>query len=298
MTTFVTGYDGSDAARAALRWTSRLAGALGADVVAANVYAHAPYLPGKGASDGPVHELAEEARADAERTLAAVDVAEVTHVAVGADSPAAGLTQLAEDQHAALVAVGVTHRGALGRVIIGSVGEKLLHGSPAPVAVVPSEVRDKPIETVGVAYDDRPESRTAVLSAKALADRLGAKLVVLSVNEPLLVPYNGYGVPPGYEDLDRELAAEYGAAIRTQIDELVGADVEVRAYVGSAVRRLTEAAAEVDLLVTGSRGYGAVRGVLLGSVSRHLVDHAPCPVLVLPRGATADLGLTPATATA
>lgn len=47
---------------------------------------------------------------------------------------------------------------------------------------------------------------------------------------------------------------------------------------------IVEAAADdIDLLVAGSRGYGPVRGVLPGAVSRYLVDNAPCPVLVVPR---------------
>jgi nucleotide-binding universal stress UspA family protein len=43
----------------------------------------------------------------------------------------------------------------------------------------------------------------------------------------------------------------------------------------------------IDVLVTGSRGYGPVKSVLLGSVSRQLVDHATCPVIVVPRSAPA-----------
>jgi nucleotide-binding universal stress UspA family protein len=41
--------------------------------------------------------------------------------------------------------------------------------------------------------------------------------------------------------------------------------------------------------VCGSRGYGPVRAVLLGSVSRRLAGEAHCPVLVLPRGVSAPL---------
>ena len=45
----------------------------------------------------------------------------------------------------------------------------------------------------------------------------------------------------------------------------------------------------VGLLVCGSRGYGPLRSVLLGGVSRGLVDGAHCPVLVLPRGTVRPL---------
>jgi nucleotide-binding universal stress UspA family protein len=37
-------------------------------------------------------------------------------------------------------------------------------------------------------------------------------------------------------------------------------------------------------MVIGSRGFGPVRTVIMGSVSRHVIDHAPCPVIVVPRG--------------
>ena len=47
------------------------------------------------------------------------------------------------------------------------------------------------------------------------------------------------------------------------------------------------ASEQVDLLVMGSRGLGPKRAVVLGSVSRKVVDRAACPVLVLPRGASA-----------
>ena len=54
---------------------------------------------------------------------------------------------------------------------------------------------------------------------------------------------------------------------------------------GDAVGELAEASAELDLLVLGSRGYGPVRRVLFGSVSRALARYAACPVVVVPRGA-------------
>ena len=50
---------------------------------------------------------------------------------------------------------------------------------------------------------------------------------------------------------------------------------------GEVLLRISD---HVDLMVSGSRGYGPVRSVLLGSVSRRLVDDAACPVLVVPRG--------------
>jgi nucleotide-binding universal stress UspA family protein len=52
---------------------------------------------------------------------------------------------------------------------------------------------------------------------------------------------------------------------------------------GPAAAAIGAAAQDIDLVVAGSRGYGPIRSVLLGGVSRQLVDEAPCPVLVVPR---------------
>lgn len=60
--------------------------------------------------------------------------------------------------------------------------------------------------------------------------------------------------------------------------------VEARRLDGAAAPELEKTcAAGVDLLVLGSRGYGPVMRVLLGSVSGHVFRHAPCPLLVTRR---------------
>jgi nucleotide-binding universal stress UspA family protein len=61
---------------------------------------------------------------------------------------------------------------------------------------------------------------------------------------------------------------------------------------GHPVRVLLDAAAGAELLVVGSRGHGGFTGMLLGSVSEHVVAHAPCAVVVIrtpvPDGDSAD----------
>lgn len=298
--TYIAGYDGSDASRAALRFATRLAEKTGAEVIAANVFDQPQVVLGKGAPVGALRELRDVARQSAEETLARTGIPDITHVAIGAASPAEGLHTIAEDQRAALVVVGGTHRGAIGRAVLGSVGDRLLHGSPCPVAVVPADAADAPFATVGVAHDAGDESRAALRAAEQLARALGARLVVIAVYQPVMAPYAEPGMPGGVTDLDRQLEAELADEVRRDVSDVGGDDVEVRVLSGFAAHVLVDAAHDgIDLLVMGSRGYGAVRGVLLGSVSRHLVDHAPCPVLVVPRGVSPDVfGTQAATATA
>jgi nucleotide-binding universal stress UspA family protein len=59
--------------------------------------------------------------------------------------------------------------------------------------------------------------------------------------------------------------------------------------VGDPADVLVDLSQRIDLLVCGSRGYGPLRGVLLGSVTRRVIAEAHCPVIVLPRGVKAAL---------
>jgi len=69
------------------------------------------------------------------------------------------------------------------------------------------------------------------------------------------------------------------AALREEAD---GTAIETRLVEGAAASVLADEAADADLLVVGSRGFGGFRELLLGSVGRQCAEHAPCPVLVVP----------------
>jgi nucleotide-binding universal stress UspA family protein len=289
-TTYIAGYDGSDASRAALRFVTQLGSAAGDEVIAAMVYQQSVRGFGKTAPGGPVVALDEQSRADAEQVLVAGGVPDVMRCVVGAGSPAEGLHRLAGAQRAALLAVGVTHHGSLGRLMPGSVGEHLLHGAPCPVAVVPADFKEGPLRTVAVAYDEREESKVALRVGEDLARRLGARLLVIAVCDASMT----------HAELLGQLEERMRQDIQQDVDALASdVDTDVRVLTGPAARTLVGACQnEVDLLVTGSRGYGPARGVLLGSVSRYLIDHAPCPVIVVPRAASAAVLAEPATAKA
>jgi nucleotide-binding universal stress UspA family protein len=58
---------------------------------------------------------------------------------------------------------------------------------------------------------------------------------------------------------------------------------------GAAGPFLAERSESLDLLVCGSRRYGPLRAVLLGSVTADVLSHAACPVVVVPRGVETPL---------
>ena len=211
-------------------------------------------------------------------------------------STARGLHDTAGLEDADVIVVGSSHHGPLGRVLLGSVAERLLSGAPCAVAVAPRGYATRPSDGMGaiaVAFDGSPESRLALLVAEQLALRLGARLVALMVIEPpTAIP--GQFVPlAGLEPVvfteREEMLERHEQAARAALDDAAralgdGLSIERQVLFGDPAEALLEAAdADVDLLVLGSRAYGPVRRALLGSVSHAVVRHASCPVLVTPR---------------
>jgi nucleotide-binding universal stress UspA family protein len=66
-----------------------------------------------------------------------------------------------------------------------------------------------------------------------------------------------------------------------------GVECTVHVPYGTVLHTLAEASRSLDLLVCGSRGYGALHSALAGGVSRGLAHMAACPLLLVPRRAGA-----------
>jgi nucleotide-binding universal stress UspA family protein len=233
----------------------------------------------------PFAELEHDAAAEAEPVLeearGRLSGLEVETRAFGGGSAAGVVTDLAEAEDVDLVVLGSPHRGAVGRALIGSVAQSVLHGSPCAVSVAPrgyAKAPHDPFRRVAVAYDGTPEAKAALSAATELAEKSRAGVWVLTVVAPPVSLPGAVGYTP-VNPPDPDRVVEEGV-------RLVGdrAPVEGRRLDGSPAPVIAEACEEgVDLLVAGSRGYGPAMRVLLGSVSTRLVNTAPCPVMVVPR---------------
>jgi nucleotide-binding universal stress UspA family protein len=206
-------------------------------------------------------------------------------------SSARGLERAAERQHSLLIALGASSRSRIGRVFPGGTAERLVSTSPRPVAIAPSGYSENPapIEVIGCAYDGSPEARAALAWTTIFARNARCSVRLLTVYEPLASVIPAYhGVPAIAEDdsIQRYLSRHLAAAAHDVRRE--GVEVESLMLEGSPEAVLESESTALDLIVTGSRPRGPARATLLGSVSRHLVRKASCPVLVVPRGYEAD----------
>jgi nucleotide-binding universal stress UspA family protein len=276
-TRILIGFDDSSGARDAVALARILAP--GSTVVLAYVLPHedplAHHYKLLGYEDSPA------ARGFFEEALRTLDGAETEVRSYVGASPAHVLCDLAENEDFDLVVVGSAHRGALGRALIGSVAQALLHGARTPIVLAPRDYAREdhdPLRTIAVACDGTPESDAALRQAEGLALAAGASLEVLTVVAPSAlvseVPAQTH-TPTG----------EPYAAIEHAIDD-IGDTVEVNAQmlIGPVAEALATACKEhIGLLVTGSRDYGPLKRVLIGSVSTKLIHMAPCPVLAVPR---------------
>ena len=142
------------------------------------------------------------------------------------------------------------------------------------------------IERIVVGVDGSDSSKHALQWAYEEAAHHDASVTVVTAwhvpTLPMSPPY-GSAAPEGYASQPQREAL---ALLDHLTSELVPRDppVKVRTSVEegrSPAKVLIERSKEADLLVVGSRGIGGFAGMLLGSVSQHLVAHADCPVVVI-----------------
>lgn len=287
----VVGVDESDSARAAVRWAAAEAARRGAPLRLVAAFAPIPAghvgNPGLGTSYRRV--MTESARAVLTSAAAlAVEIAPgvATEAELRTGFPVPVL--LDESERAVLTVVGSRGLGGFTGLLVGSVAVALAARGGSPVAVVRGDTGEGDPGDGGTAEGDRPvvvgvdgspTSESALALAYEEAALRSAPLVAVhtwldDMLEPALAPVIDWAA------LETEESALLAQRLAGWSEKYP--DVEVRRLVvrDRPARALVAESAGAALVVVGSRGRGGAAGLLLGSVSHALLQHAHCPVLV------------------
>ena len=286
-------YDGSESADeardlvAAIQWPPRSELRV--------VTAYAPYLLGSFSPDEFYDPTTPQAVFEADREAAegrAKTAAErigqpdatVTWAAVFG-RPASVVLDEAAARLADLLVVGSRGLGPFTAALLGSVSEEIVDHAACPVLVV----RRPSIERVVLAEDGSAGARTAaaVLAWPIFAS---SRVCVVTVSEAVA---HDIGAPtPGtvkkaHDARGRMVEAGLAAVealARSTADRLVAAGLttEIDVRQGDPAHEIVRAATDwkADLIVMGTRGRTGLERLLLGSVARKVLQHAPCSVLI------------------
>lgn len=203
---------------------------------------------------------------------------------IGILAPGRALVQCAELNHAGTLAIGSSRHGKLGRALLGSVGDQVLSHAPCEVAVAPrgyASGHHEGLAKIAVAVDGTPESKVALTRAEDLARQAGARIEILVAEDPVVSGIEAEFPPDAPSSTSNVLEAAIGSVDPALAPSGKRVETGSRQLVPTIAAALAAACGpDVDLLVTGSRR--PREHFLAGSVTKHLIAAAPCPVLVVP----------------
>ena len=130
-----------------------------------------------------------------------------------------------------------------------------------------------------VGVDGSPQSLQALQWGAHLGQMLGARLdAVTAWDYPAI--FGPVPVVPDWNP-EQEMKKVLDDTVSAAFGNQPPAGMQRHVREGGAAKVLLEAAEGAAMLVVGSRGHGGFTGLLLGSVSANVAEHAPCPVLII-----------------
>ena len=278
----VVGVDGSAASDAAVLWAAREAAMRNEPLTLVHMFkTYVPTFPQIPMPSGVAEWQEDDGRKVLEQAVKiAEDAVAAGHkVSIASEvknsPPVPTLVEMSAE--AEMIVVGSNGRGAVGRVLLGSVSSGVLHGAKCPVAVIRAEASqtapsDRAPVLVGI--DCSPASERALAIAFEEASFRGVELTALHAWSDIAV----YQLPwvDWPEEAERSLA-EYLAGWRERYPDVVVKRLLVLDHPG---RALIEESESAQLVVVGSHGRGGMAGLLLGSVGNAVVHSVHTPVIV------------------
>lgn len=271
----ICGYDGSRDARRAVAWAAGWARDHDAplEVISAD------------RAVGRVVQFDETARANVEGAMRD-QLAELTYdvearYRVVADSPVGALVEAS--RNASAVVVGSRGLTAREDFAMGSTSAGIVEHASCPVIVItPHAPETPPAGPVVLAADGSPAGEPAVAFAFAEAERRRTSLrAVHCVEVPRLPGASLFDLDRLAESVLAEDEKEITDALAPHEARHPDVSVDLVLVVGEPAVTIAEESRDAAVLVTGSRGHGGFAGMLLGSVSRRLLQKAPCAVIVV-----------------
>lgn len=298
--TVLVGYVPHKGGRGSLDLGLQFAHALGQDLRVITVVPRQWSTPSLARVDAEYAEFArqlgEESEAKAREYLVDTSV-EVTvdYQAIPGRSVTSALLAAAADCDASLLVLGSSTDGAVGRIVVGSTTDKLLHLSPIPLALSPRGYRSTAADgfsRITCAFSDGEESQKVVEQAVTIGRRLNVPTRVASfgIRGATMYPPE-VGLSAEDSVLDSWLEQASAAQSRLRLDGVIDEDTATVIATGSG---WGESLSSIDwdtneVLVLGSSTLGPIARVFLGSRATKLIRHSPVPVVVVPRGH--ELGL-------
>ena len=189
--------------------------------------------------------------------------------------------ELARELGAGLLVVGSRGHGQIGRILMGSHSEEIVHRARLPVLVLRRATVWPPARLV-IGDDNSEDAKKAGELAASLGELFGISEALLMRTYPRLVEQAS---DVGASDYAMQRAEKDLEARAAELEEVLGYRPQTKLAAGEAAVAILEAAREGDgsaLVAVGSRGLGTVRRTRLGSTSTKVVQAAPGPVLVYP----------------
>ena len=246
-----------------------------------------------GARNG--HAVETEEQVEGRHHREAVDRAELTLNRPGVKvegfllrgRPASAIVDEASSFHADLVVLGSRGHGVISTMVLGSTASEVVDHAPCPVLVA----RSNSLGSIAFADDGSTTARTAETIFSTWPIFAGHHVDVLTVGQTSVPVAAGF-----VSGLHDQVVASYATSVDRAREEIVhesataamrvhesGLDADPVALEGQPAGEIVRFAAEhgTGTIVMGTRGHTGIARMLLGSVARNVLLHAPCSVLVV-----------------
>jgi nucleotide-binding universal stress UspA family protein len=202
------------------------------------------------------------------------------------DSPAWGILHIADEWSPDLIAVGSHGRGAIGRVVMGSVSQKVLTEASCSVRIARDSVpvEDAPLRIL-VGVDGTPDSEEAVEEVARRAWPEGTSVLVVSALGEMFIPpaMLGTDFSDWFEEGGARKMLEKASSEAVSTLERSGLLASASIRNGAPAPTLLQTASDwgADMIFIGARGHRYLERFLLGSVSSAVATRADCSVEVV-----------------